>query len=354
MPPAPTGVADYSKALLPYLRERGNVLVNEPGDVNLYHIGNNPLHREIYQRALAEPGIVVLHDAVLQHFFLGSLSERDYIEEFVYNYGEWSRNEAEALWRERARSGADVRYFARPMLKRILSTAHAIIVHNPAAAEIARAHAPSSGIAEIPHLFVAPELPDAAATMRFRQELGIAANTVLIGAFGHQRETKRLHVILRAFNRAISRGANARILVSGTFASRAYENSLVALLDSPRVLRTGHLPEREFWKHLAATDVCVNLRYPSAGETSGVAIRMMGIGKAVVFTRDPSNSRYPDNACLRVDAGPSEEERLADYIVWLAESRSAAAIGENARRYISREHTPERAAALYWDVISKT
>ena len=37
------------------------------------------------------PGVVVLHDAVLHHFFLGQLSEPDYVDEFVYNYGEWNR-----------------------------------------------------------------------------------------------------------------------------------------------------------------------------------------------------------------------------------------------------------------------
>src|SRR5688572_22883345 len=90
VPPAATGVADYSAALLPHLQGLGEVRVNATGDVNLYHIGNNALHREIYQRALAEPGIAVIHDAVLQHFFLGWLDELAYIEEFVYNYGEWS------------------------------------------------------------------------------------------------------------------------------------------------------------------------------------------------------------------------------------------------------------------------
>src|SRR4051794_16889001 len=109
MPPAATGVADYSASLLPYLRKLGEVGVNQPGDVNLYHIGNNALHREIYARALAEPGIAIIHDSVLQHFFLGSLDEAAYEEEFVYNYGEWSRGLARELWKERARSGSDAR-----------------------------------------------------------------------------------------------------------------------------------------------------------------------------------------------------------------------------------------------------
>ena len=88
-------------------------------DVALYHVGNNQLHRAIYRRALADPGVVVLHDAVLQHFFLGSLDREAYVEEFIYNYGEWIARLAGDLWNNRARSAADPRYFEYPMLKRI-------------------------------------------------------------------------------------------------------------------------------------------------------------------------------------------------------------------------------------------
>lgn len=352
LPPAPTGVADYSAALLPHL---DGVTLRQSGDVNLYHVGNNALHRDIYQRALAEPGVVVLHDAVLQHFFLGSLDQAAYEEEFVYNYGEWSRGEAQGLWRERARSGADARYFARPMLRRIAETARAVIVHNPAAARIVREHAPEARITEIPHLFVSPALPDAVEILRLRECLGAGARTLLIGAFGHQRETKRLAVLLRAFHRAIAGGANARLLVSGEFVSKAFARTIEPLLQHPAILRTGHLPEPEFWQYLDATDLCVNLRYPSAAEASGVAIRMMGIGKAVAFTNDQSIARFPETACLRIDTGPAEEAMLTDYITWLAkEPGVAAAIGRNAARHIEREHSPSKVAAAYTDVLRKT
>jgi glycosyltransferase involved in cell wall biosynthesis len=351
MPPSATGVADYSAALLPHLQAIGEVAVNTPGDVNVYHVGNNALHREIYRRAIAEPGVVVLHDAVLQHFFLGSLDEAAYSEEFVFNYGEWSRALAGELWRERARSGADARYFARPMVKRVVRASRAVIVHNPTAAAIARAHG-AERVFEIPHLFVTPQVPSVIDTLRFRQELGAPPNVLLVGTFGHQRETKRLAVLVRAFEAARARAENIRLLVTGEFVSKAYAQAMEPLLVQAGALRAGHLPEDEFWKYLAATDLCVNLRYPTAAETSGVAIRMMGLGKAVVFTNDDATRRYPENACLRLDVGPSEESMLADYMVWLAGQREAAAmIGENAKRYITREHGAAKVASAYWEAV---
>ncbi len=358
LPPAATGVADYSGTLLSWLRQLGDVeIAPEKCDVALYHVGNNALHRDIYRRALAHPGVVVLHDAVLQHLFLGMLDSNEYVEEFVYNYGETSRDLARQLWEQRARSGADARYFARPMLKRIATASRAVIVHNPAAAalvrEHVREHSPDAQIFEIPHLFERPTLPSPEETRRFRESLGLTPETLLIGTFGHQRETKRLTVLLRAFQRAVQSGADARLLVSGSFVSGTFENAIAPLLQHPGILRTGYLPEPELWRYAAATDLCVNLRYPSAAETSGIAVRMMGIGKPVIFTASEALARIPENACLRLDVGPEEEQMLAGYIAWLAGNREAGlAIGRRAAAHIAQSHAPEKVAREYWEVLA--
>jgi len=359
MPPARTGVADYASALFDELRKTGDVRLNDTGaDAALYHIGNNHLHREIYQRAIEHPGVVVLHDAVLQHFFLGSLDERAYTDEFIFNYGEWMRGMAGELWRNRARSAADPRYFAYPMLKRIAERSLAVIVHNPAAAAAVHRHSPGARVFEIPHLFKAPhgpgtlKLPDAIETLRFRDALGLGPRTLLVSVFGHMRESKRLPSIVRAMHTAWAAGADARLLIAGAFASSDLERAAGALLRDPRILRTGYLSEPDFWVHAAATDVCVNLRFPAACETSGIAIRLMGIGKPVVFTHGDEIARIPENACLRVDAGEAEEEMLAQIVVWLARDREAAVeIGKRAARHIACEHGIEKVARQYWDVI---
>lgn len=357
LPPSPTGVADYSAALLTALRKHGQIDV-EPAhsDIALYHIGNNRLHRPIYRRAIEEPGIAVLHDAVLQHFFLGTLDERGYIEEFVYNYGEWMRSLAAELWKNRARSAADPRFFDFPMLKRIAATSRAVIVHNPAAAMIVRRHAPDVRVFEIPHFFVPPpEMPDAIDTLRFRSTLGLGPRTLLVGVFGHLRESKRIPVLMRAVQLAWDQGADARLLIAGAFASSDLERAIEPLLGDARILRVGHLPEREFWRYAAATDLCVNLRFPTAGESSGIAVRMMGIGKPVAFTAGVEIARIPEDACLRIDLGPAEEEMLAAAITWLARDREASiAIGRRAAEHIAAEHNLEKVAGLYWEAISKT
>ena len=351
MPPARTGVADYSAALVKAMRATGEVRIGRDGDVNLYHLGNNPLHRDVYQRALSRPGVVVVHDAVLHHFFLGALTRDQYIAEFVHNYGAWNADLASRLWDGRARSGIDPAYFRYPMLKRALTGARAVVVHNPAARRIAAEHG-ADRISEIPHLFEPPQLPPAYDVIRLRERLGIGPRCFLFGVFGHLRESKRLTSVLRAFENVMASGTEAALLVAGDFVSPHLARALEPERWSKRIVRVGFTPERDFWLHASAVDACVNLRYPPAGETSGIAIRLMGIGKPVIMTAGEEAAGFPEAACLRVDPGVCEVDMLSDLMIWLARSPSDSRdIGARAAAHIGRVHNPERVAAAYWSVL---
>jgi len=352
LPPAQTGVADYSAALLKAMRASGRVLENRRGDVNLYHLGNNALHGEIYDRALAEPGVVVLHDAVLNHFFLGKFGSEEYIAEFVHNYGGWTEDLARRLWAGRARSAADPLYFGYPMLRRIVEGSVAVVVHNARAARLAGEHG-ARGVHRIPHLFEQRALPPEHEVIRLRGRLGVRPSEALFAVFGHLRETKGLSTTLRTFARARRDRPGARLLVAGEFASRDLALSLGDALNSGGIVRAGYLEEGDFLLHAAAADVCVNLRRPSAGETSGIAVRLMGMGKCVVVTAGEETAGFPEDAVIRVDAGPAEEEMLGAFMIWLAENPDKAwAVGARAAAHICEFHSLAQVAAEYWRVLS--
>jgi len=353
LPPARTGVADYAAALLAALRRHGEVETGaRHADVALYHLGNNQLHRGIYERAQAAPGVVVLHDAVLHHFFLGALDRDAYVAEFVYNYGEWHRALAGELWRARASSGFDARYFDYPMLKRVAERARAVVVHNPAAARMVRQHAPAAAVVEIPHLFAAPELPAGWEVARLRQSWGVPPSACLFGVFGYLRESKRLFTVLRAFARLRRSRPDAWLLIAGAFASRDLERAVAPLLGGPGILRLPYLAERDFWRAALAVDACINLRFPAAGETSGIAIRMMGVAKAVLLTDSQENARYPEGACLRVAAGAGEDDALWRHMVLLTSMKECAGeIGQRASGHIVEHHLAVRIGEQYWNVL---
>jgi glycosyltransferase involved in cell wall biosynthesis len=347
-------VADYAAALLAELRKHGRVEV-APSTcaAALYHLGNNALHGEIYQRALEQPGVVVLHDAVLHHFLVGRLDEAAYVEEFVYNYGEWNRGLAQELWRGRASSATDRRYFDYPMLRRIVERSRAVVVHNPAAARVAAEHVPHARVVEIPHLFVAPpEAPAGGEVIRWRQRWGVDPAAFLFGVFGYLRETKRLATVLEAFAEVHRACARTALLIAGEFVSTDLERAVAPMLSAAGVVRRPHLDEREFQLAAAAVDACVNLRYPAAGETSGIAIRMMGIGKPVMVTESLECSRMPEDACIRIARGAAERDSLQAHMTLVASTPDmAAAIGERAAAHIRAHHGVEGVASRYWELL---
>jgi glycosyltransferase involved in cell wall biosynthesis len=358
LPPARTGVADYSAALLAELRSRGTVEVapgdsDAPHDVALYHLGNNALHAGIYRRALAEPGVTVLHDALLHHYVLGQLDEAQYIDEFVYNYGQWHRGLAGALWRARGSSASDPRYFKYPMLRRIAERSRAIIVHNPAAADAVNAHAPEAKVVEIPHLFQPPPAVSGADSLRFRQRIGIEAGAFLFGLFGYLRESKRVAQTVEAFLSLRRELPRATLLVAGEFASSDLERAIMPLLKSPGIVRMPYLAEREFWLAASAVDACINLKYPGAGETSGIGIRLMGIGKALLMTDTAECARYPEDACIRIPPGAAERGSLLEHMQMLAAIPGVAAeIGRRATAHIGERHRIDQVGHRYWEILS--
>ncbi len=356
LPPARTGVADYAAALLAELRRHGQVEVAPARcDAALYHLGNNGLHADIYRRALVSPGVVVLHDAVLNHFFLGQLSESEYVDEFVYNYGEWNRALGRQLWRERAGSAADDRYFRYPMLKRAAERARTVVVHNPAAALAVKDHAAGARIVEIPHLFAPPQLPEQAEVLRYRASLNVPPGTFLFGVFGYLRESKRVPSVLEAFAAVHSQLPHTGLLIAGQFVSTDLERAVAPMLEARGVRRLPHLSEREFWLAARSVDACINLRHPAAGESSGIAVRLMGIGKPVLLTEGLESALFPEDACVRIAAGPAERDSLRQHMVLLTSMAEVArTIGLRGAGHIAGHHRVEQIGKRFWDLLCES
>ncbi len=353
-PPARTGVADYSAALLAELRRHGAIRVDPARcDAALYHLGNNAQHAAIYRRALEHPGVIVLHDAVLHHFLLGQLDRASYIQEFVYNYGEWNRGLAEDLWRSRAASGSDPRYFAYPMLRRVAERSRAVVVHNPAAADTVRCHAANARVVEIPHLFHGPALPAAAEAERYRQRIGVSPAACLFGVFGYLRESKRLYSVVQAFESVHRELPNTALLVAGEFASSDLARGIEPLLTGAGIVRLPFLKEHEFWLAASAVDAAINLRYPAAGESSGIAVRLMGIGKPVLVTESKEYARVPEDACIRIPSGPAEVDSLKAHLALLTSMTEVArAIGRRGAGHIREHHRVEPIGNRYWELLT--
>jgi len=99
-------------------------------------------------------------------------------------------------------------------------------------------------------------------------------------------------------------------------------------------------------------DACINLRYPAAGESSGIAIRLMGLGKPVLLTDSEESARFPEDACVRIPAGVQERASLLDHMVLLTSIPEVSrVIGRRGAEHIRRHHDLEQVARQYWDIL---
>ena len=204
-----------------------------------------------------------------------------------------------------------------------------------------RDHVPHAQVFEIPHLFVPPPAGAAA---------GLTG--IWFGVFGHLRETKRVPVVLRAFHRVRAALPGAKLLVAGAWVSTELHRALNRELLSEGVALSDHVPEAQFWQNARAMIACINLRWPTAGETSGIGVRLMGIGKPVMVTEAEEVSGFPEISCLRIPPGLAEEETLERMMLWMAtEPEHRRAVGEAARAPIAEYHSGTRVAEMYWRVL---
>jgi glycosyltransferase involved in cell wall biosynthesis len=172
----------------------------------------------------------------------------------------------------------------------------------------------------------------------------------LIGSFGNVNASKRIPQLLEAFARLRRERPEARLLLVGAVSPGFdLDRRLQRLgLSDEGIAREAYVEEDRLWSLMAACDVCVSLRSPTMGETSGSVIRQLSLGKPVVVSDVGWFGELSDEVALKVPVDAGETETLYAALELLARDVSARqAMSEAAIRLVRREHDLDRAADLY-------
>jgi glycosyltransferase involved in cell wall biosynthesis len=353
MPPERTGVADYSALLLPALERRVAVSVVRRGrkrsprdtDVALYHVGNNPdAHAWIVDALRRRPGVVVLHDFVLHHLVAGmTVGRRDghgYLDAMEREHGVVGRLLAHGVLDKRIPPLWESRPEDFPLAGFVLQHATGLIVHSRTVRDLARGAGFEGPIWVVPH--PAWPVPNLAPER--------VANGPVIGCFGVVNSSKRIPELLRAFAAVRRRHPDATLLLVGpTSPGFDLDRRLQRLgLAGEGLVREGWVDERRLWSLMAGVDVCVNLRHPTMGETSGSVIRSLSLGKPLVVSSVGWFSELPDAVGIKVPVDSTEVETLeAALELLLTREDLRSELGAAAAALARREHELERVAELY-------
>ncbi len=380
LPPARTGIADYSADLLRALAplyaitavtDDHVVATPQPFAVvsarryaarpewqalpHVYMMGNNPDHLYMLRPMARRPGLVVLHDPGLHHLLdcataaLGDAA--GYCRALAADYGAPGAVLAEQ-WRQTGlRDRAMVR--GLPMLRQILGPAKHVLVHSHYAAWRVLAQVPHVPVSVAPHLAQAPAAPPDPAGLRAR--LGIPADAMVFLSLGFVSHIKRIDTALRALARIAGRLPTFRYVIAGELQPEEIDvPRLAAQLGlAAHVITTDFLAESDLGSAIAAADVVINLRHPVGGETSGTLIRALSAGACVVVVNDGPFAEIPEGAAVKLDWGPAIESDLADALLRLAISTDMRrGIGARAAAAMASGHAPANAVSAYQAAIA--
>lgn len=381
--PIRSGISDYSQELLPLmdpLVERLDIYIDgytpdcsaitdafachqaerfpdldltADYDAVVYQQGNNPHHEYIYRRAMETPGVIVLHDYVLHHLLtemtLARGEEQAYLDLMLANHGpigyQTGHQRINGLW-------SDLQHFLYPACWQLLTASRGVIVHSSYLERLLRGHLPASiPVRHVPMgIVLPPDGVDEGSRAEARRRLELPLDALIIGSFGFVTPMKQLDMALDAVARFRRKSSQPVLfMVVGEVSDACPLAKQADSLGLGGAVRfTGYLDSETFGQYLHAVDLALNLRYPTAGETSASLLRVMGMGVPVVVPRYRQYADIPRETCAHLDPGEGEEQRLEQLIAELAGDPDRRwRMGRAAREFVTREHTLEASAQGY-------
>jgi glycosyltransferase involved in cell wall biosynthesis len=402
LPPAPTGIADYGVEVVTLLAGRYAIDLfsdgadvdhsrlptgcavhpadtflgrhrEQPYDLALYQMGNAPAHAFLYDLLPRVPGLMVLHDLVLHHSraraFLDSESA------WAYEAEPWSATRRQAAEADIARYRTEIEYsypaqaarlvpvhlettgallpYAYPLFRLPVEASRLTVVHNAFMLDAVQTEVPDTRVVRIPHQAPAVAVAsEALAALRTRH--GLDAGDFVVGVFGLLTREKRVETVARAVARAARHLPRVKLLLVGAIPEGEPLEPLLAQLGvHNRTIITGRVAWEELPAYMTLPDIAVQLRYPTARETSGALLRLLAQGRPTVISDLTHQSEIPDDAVVRADV--TDEEGEVTRAIWRLATNPAQRerLSQSARAFIEREHTPARTRAAYIDAIEQ-
>lgn len=380
LPPARTGIADYSADLLPELAKLYDIdvivdpnieeqpqfdgvsvkssqwLLDNVGlyDRVIYHFGNNSLfHGYMFPLLDVVPGVVVLHD-----FYLSGVVW--HMDALGWTFGGWSQALYEghgyaALADRYRKENADDVCWEFPCSLSVIQKSLGIIIHSANSKRLAKRWyaGDDRDWVEIPLVRAANPDND---RVEARAALGISENDFLVCSFGLLGPTKLNLRLLRAWAASdLAKDSTCHLVFVGENDQGQYGQEvsrLIANLTPMSNIRiTGWADVATFRRYLAAADVGVQLRTLSRGETSATVLDCMNYGKATIVNANGSMADLDSDAVWQL---PDEfaEEQLTEALEFLRSNTALRMrMGGLAKQIIHDRHAPELCAKQYRDAI---
>jgi glycosyltransferase involved in cell wall biosynthesis len=365
LPPAKTEIAYYTARVVRYLGKRAEVtlwtdqsnwdadLENyarvrryragpdfwaelNHSDISIYHIGNNALfHNWIWQVSRSHPGLVILHDLHLHHFFAGvhcgaAQGVGEYLAQMKFYYGAEGQHDGEECFK---RGAPIMHYLAEryPLTLHALENALGVLVHTPDAFHILKeenlwpvAYAP------LPY---AAEMSDQAPLL--------SEEPYHLIIFGHLGDNRRLDVLFKALAELPTKDQFHLDIYGQLWDKKLVLGQIRSLELKSHVTVHGFVPEEKLNAALSRASLAINLRYPTMGEASASQLRIWSHALPSLVTKIGWYATLPPDTVAYVRPEHEVADIKAHLSAFLDNPERFSRMGERGRRVLEEEHQPE-------------
>lgn len=371
LPPARTGIAAYTAELLPFLAQQADVVLwtdQETWDADLekhaevrryssssidgptpppdeqvvYQIGNSAaFHASIWRMAQKRPGLIVLHDLHLMHFFCGLLLDQQDTAGFVQlmskHYGASGRWAAQELCRGRRSLVWLSSHF--PLFEPALENTKGVVVHTAKATRALKRWGACPVLQTPLPYAVRPRDEQTAAA----EKTGPAGDRPYrLVQFGHIGSNRCLPDLLKALATFPERNS----FVLDVYGEVIEPAPVIELIEhhnlAKRVRLHGHTSEALLDAGLDSADMAVNLRYPTMGEGSHSQLRLWNHALPTLVTRTGWYASLPDEIVVKMRPHHLPEDIHQVFEDFLREPELYRQMGRRGYQWLQEIHNPHR------------
>jgi glycosyltransferase involved in cell wall biosynthesis len=321
-------------------------------------------HREIWDVMQRFPGILLLHDQLMQNFFAqitmfpeyggdAQSGEKQYLHLMRRVYGVPGEAAARAVYRSYS-NGQSVRLWdseaalAFPLLEPLLFKSQAVFSHAAFMLRtIARQFHGPTGYAYLPFM---KEPAGNSAVLPAEFQDGSKALVVSTGIVHPVKRIDRVTEMLLA-NPDIAQ--KVRYVVIGSFGG-PYGEELAALAEGPLkgcLYLLGYQPDGVMEAFLEKADFCINLRYPNSEVCSKSLIDQMAYQNPVIVLNSGVFAEMPDDCVIKISRENEAAGLAQAFRVLLEDPEQCSMIARQAARFVEENCTPAVYASRFLSLV---
>lgn len=310
----------------------------EAFDIAIYNLGDNYLlHSNIFAVSRHYPGIVILHDLVMHHFFSGYYflelkDEQGYTDELGFAHGEAGRELAKGILAGKLGNiWESDKMLHFHMAKAALHGSLGVVVHS----QFVQKEIEAFATYPLTHI----NFPAAKTSPKSKGKS--QQDKIHFLSFGMLNSNKMIDQVIELMHTSSLLHSQVIYDIIGT-GNEDYVKLLHERIQKHKlhdvVQLHGYQPDEVLQQHIDAADVIINLRNPHFGEASWVLLEAAFSGKPTVVWKHGYYDEYPDAAVVKV----TDETLLSSLELVASNAVLRQQLSENIQRYAKQTFVTDR------------